>query len=776
MTVLNRYIVLLVASLALPGAAPRVRAEGLGSSVGDSGSITFRVYSARATQIQVWLYDQPAGQPEKLSVSLNEDTTTHVWSQSVSAEQLSQAGLTGTVFYGYRAWGPNWPFVSNWQKGSAEGFVSDVDDDGNRFNPNKLLLDPYAREVSHDYRTPSQPDATVYLSGSANRTTDTGARAPKGIVLPPDGTDIGVKPARTLKDEVIYEVHLRGLTKNDPSVPAALQGTYAGAARKADDLKALGITTIEFLPVFEFQNDTNGVIPNSAAGDNYWGYDPDSYFAPDRRYANDKSWGGPTREFKAMVRAFHNVGVKVILDVVYNHTGEADVDKDTGTIGAIHSWRGLDNATYYELRDDNAHYLQSRRPTQWRRGGFYANHNGVGPDYNAATSVGCDLALDSLRYWSDVMGVDGFRFDLAAILGNSQTRDDFTFDQTAPNNFLNRAVRELPARGPDGSGVDLIAEPYGATDGTFQLGKFPAGWAEWDDRFRYPIRKAQNKLGISGNEVAPAALITLFAGSSDLFKSSDRRPYHGINYVVAHDGFTLRDLYSFLDKQNQQPFPFGPSAGGSDNNYSWDQGGDPARQRQAARTGLALLLVSAGVPMIGGGDEMYRTQFGNNNPFNLDNEKFYLDYSLQGQFPHFFVYAKRMIAFRRAHAALRRSEFLDGKDHNGNELKDVTWLRDDGQEADGGYLDNPDNHFIAFRLDGTEVGDSSASIYVAYNGWKDDITATIPATAPGNHWCLAVDTSAALEDQDNSFEPPRRRNESRYNVAARSVIVLVEQP
>ena len=243
-------------------------------------------------------------------------------------------------------------------------------------------------------------------------------------------------------------------------------------------------------------------------------------------------------------------------------------------------------------------------------------------------------------------------------------------------------------RQADGSGVDLIAEPYGIGANTFQLGHFPVGWAEWDDRYRYPIRRAQNKLGIGGNEVSPDQLITLFAGSSDIFQPSGRKPYHGINYVVVHDGFTLRDLYSFLHSQNNQPFPLGPSSGGADDNgnISWDQGGDPAAQRQAARTGMALLLVSAGVPIIEGGDEMYRTQFGNNNPFNLDNSNFYLDYSLRTQFPHHFNYAKAMIAFRTAHTALRRSDFFDGTDHNGNGLKDVTWVRDNGQEADAGYL------------------------------------------------------------------------------------------
>jgi glycogen operon protein len=747
--------------------AGTVRADGLGASFDAAGGVNFSVFSAAATRVEVWVYANPQGDPEKLALPMVNNATTHVWSLTVSATDLTNAGVIGPVFYGYRAWGPNWPFATSWKKGSADGFVVDVDDQGNRFNPNKLLLDPYAREVSHDPRTPSQPDGSIYFSGPAQRTTDTGDKAPKGVVLKPDATSFGTKPTRTLKDDIIYEVHLRGLTKIDSSIPAAIQGTYAGAALKAADLKGLGITAIEFLPIFELQNDANGIVPGSAANDDYWGYDPNSFFSPDRHYASDQSWGGPTREFKSMVRAFHDVGIKVILDVVYNHTGEGDVDAATGTIGRILSWRGLDNATYYELRDN----INPKNV-------FAVNGNGVGPNYNAGNRVARELMLDSLKHWSNEMGVDGFRFDLAALLGNSQTRNGMTFDNTSPDGFLLRAVKELPARKADGTGVELIAEPYG--DGVlFNLGNFPLGWSEWDDRYRKPIRQAQNKLGVGGFEVTPGQLTTLFAGSSDLFAHNGRKPFNGINYVVVHDGFNLRDLYSFNDALNSMlVFPFGPSSGGgnSNDNLSWDQGGDPALQRQAARTGMALLLVSAGVPLIVGGDEMYRTQFGNNNPVNLDNAKFYLDYSLRAQFRHHFNYAAAMLGFRQGHAALRRAGFFDGQDHNGNGLKDVTWIRDNGQEADGGYLGNNQNHFIGFRLDGTEVGDSSASIFIAYNSFFADITATFPANLPGNHWFLVADTSASLEAQDNIANPPRRIDSLTYNTTARSVAIFVEQP
>jgi glycogen operon protein len=237
-------------------------------------------------------------------------------------------------------------------------------------------------------------------------------------------------------------------------------------------------------------------------------------------------------------------------------------------------------------------------------------------------------------------------------------------------------------------------------------------------------------------------------------------------------------LYSYVHRRNDQPFPLGPSSGGADDggNISWDQGGDPKPQRQAARTGLALLLVSAGVPMIVAGDEMYRTQFGNNNPYNLDNDKFYLDYTLRTQFPHFFAYAKAMIAFRKTHAVFQRSEFFDGRDHNQNGLKDIAWIRDNGQEADSSYLSNTQNHFIAFRLDGTEAGDSSASVLIAYNGYSADIPFTLPPTLTGNHWFLAVDTSASLEGQDNVAKQPKLISDATYQTVARSVSIFIEQP
>lgn len=698
--------------------------------------------------MEVHLYAAPFGQDEKLSKVMTRDGQ-GVWSAQVPVADL---GFEGPVYYGYRAWGPNWPYDSSWRKGSSTGFIADVDRDGHRFNPNKLLLDPYAREMSHDPIHPKNTRAEVFASGPQWRTIDSGPYAPKGVVLKPVTQDVGEKPKRPLKDEIIYEVHVRGFTMNDPSVPEKLRGTYKGAATKAPYLKELGVTAVEFLPVHETQNDGND-LEASTTGDNYWGYMTLNYFSPDRRYASDKSPGGPTREFREMVKAFHEQGIKVYIDVVYNHTGEGGVWDRTGNVASIISWRGLDNATYYQLASDAK---------------YYYDNTGCGGNTNCADPVVRRMIVDSLKYWANEMGVDGFRFDLAVVLGNAVRRGGFNFNRGNADNALNRAAAELP-------GVDLIVEPWGIGDGTFQLGNFPSPYAEWNAYYRDTIRRKQNRMG--QDPVTPGQMATRFAGSSDLFGDDGRRPWHSVNFIVSHDGFTLRDLYSYNAKNNKRGWPFGPSDGGEDNNNSWDQGGDATLQRQAARTGLALLMMSAGVPMITGGDEFLRTQHGNNNAYNLDSDKNWIDWSLQKTNARHFNFSKRLFAFRSAHAALRPDHFFRGTDANDNGLKDITWLKDDGAEPDAGYWSNPNMHFLAYRLDGTELGDTAPSLYVAYNGWSGKVTATLPKNLPGKKWYRVLDTSARFESEDN-IRAPGEETEARaatYEMAPRSAAVFIEK-
>jgi glycogen operon protein len=716
---------LIVAPQPVPAA---VDAQSLGGRFSGS-NVVFRVYSAAATRITVSVYAAPTGEQERASFTLTRDAAS-VWSTTVSAATLQGAGVTGTIYYGYRAWGPNWPFDPAWTKGSAAGFVSDVDSSGNRFNPNKLLIDPYAREISHDPLTPALPDGSRYGTGPTFRTVDTGTTAPKSIVLAADGTSTGGKPARALKDDVVYEVNLRGLTRNDAGIAAADRGTYRGAAQKAASLRALGVTAVEFLPVQETQNDTNDVDPTGTAGDNYWGYMTVNYFAPDRRYAADRSPGGPTRELKSMVKSFHDNGIKVFIDVVYNHTAEGgpwnDADKNTYS---VYSWRGLDNPTYYSLTSD--------RQSPW-------DNTGVGGNYNTFNPTAQNLIVDSVAYWKDTLGVDGFRFDLASVLGNTCEHGCFSYSRTNPATALNRLAAEMPARPTGGgSGVDWIAEPWAIGSGTYQVGNFPAGWAEWNGIYRDTLRRDQNKLGVAA--ITPGELATRFAGSSDLYGDDGRRPFNSINFMVAHDGFTLKDLYSCNGKNNNQPWPFGPSDGGSDDNDSWDQGGVAADQRKAARNGLALLMLSGGVPMITGGDEFLRGLNCNNNPYNLDSSANWLNYAWNADQATFNTFAQRLIAFRAAHPALRPANFYTAAQ--------LQWFTPGGVAPDSAYWTNPNNHALAWRLDGTAFGDPAAAVYVAYNGWSGDVTFTLPAPPAGRQWFRVTDTSTWAEGPDQ-VRPP----------------------
>jgi isoamylase len=733
-----------------PAATAAIDSGNLGARYNGS-DVTFRVYSASATRLAVYVYAAPTGEQEKASFVLTKDAT-NIWSATVGVADLQNAGVTGTIYYGYRAWGPNWPFDPVWTKGSSAGFVSDVDASGDRFDPNKLLLDPYAREISQDPLTPADPGRDRYGSGPDFRTVDTGPTAAKGIVLADDGTGTGTKPTRPFKDDIVYEVNLRGLTRNDPSVPEADRGTYRGAASKAAALHALGVTAVEFQPLQEIQNDTNDADPTSTAGDNYWGYQTVNYFAPDRRYAADHSPGGPTREFKAMVKAYHDAGIKVFVDVVYNHTAEGGpwnaADKNTYN---VYSWRGLDNPTYYSLTSDR------QAPV---------DNTGVGGNVNTFNPATQNMIVDSVAYWKDALGVDGFRFDLAVVLGNTCEHGCFSYSRTNPSTALNRLVAEMPARpATGGSGVDWIAEPWAIGAGTYQVGNLPAGWAEWNGIYRDSLRRDQNKLGVS--PITPGELANRFAGSSDLYGDDGRGPSSSVNFMVAHDGFTLKDLYSCDAKNNDQPWPYGPSDGGSDGNDSWDQGGDAAAQRKAARNGMAFLMLSAGVPMMTGGDEYLRGINCNNNPYNVDSAANWLDYSWNTDQSTFNTYVTRLVAFRDAHPALHPASF-----YTSGQLQ---WFTPAGTAPDAAYWNDANNHALAWRIDGTAFGDPAPALYVAYNGWSGDVTFTLPAPPAGRQWYRVTDTSTWAEGPDQVRAPGAEDplGGGTYSLGGRGLLLLV---
>jgi glycogen operon protein len=680
------------------------------SPAGDA--VVFRVASTRATRVELAIYDAPMNGAERLHVALDREPSGTAWTARVPAAELPV-----TIYYGYRVWGPNWPYDPAWQPGSTVGWLADVDGEGNRMNPNKLVFDPYARELSHDPTTPEQGDGSFYATGS-HRATDSAPVAPKGIVLHDDPPADHV--TRPLRDELIYEVHVRGFTQADS---VACAGTYAGAAARAGYLADLGVTAVEFLPIAETQNARNDVDATSDSGDNYWGYSTLAYFAPDRRYACDTAPGGPTREFRDMVRAFHARGIKVYLDVVYNHTAE-------GGGGSLLSLRGIDSAGYYQL--DAA-------------GTGFTNSNGVGADVAGNKPLAQALVLDSLRYWTDA-GVDGFRFDLAPVLANTCV-GCFRFDGD-----LLAKIAQL-ARDPDGGpGVDLIAEPWGVVAGSYQVGHFPRGWAEWNDKFRDAIRQDQNQAPIT-----PGWLADRIAGSTELYNHDGRLPAASINYLVSHDGFTLADLYACNAPNNAQAWPYGPSSGGSTTNYSWDHGGDPVAQRQAARTGLALVALSHGVPMIVGGDELLRSQRCNNNPYNLDSPGTWLDWSQPVLFTSF---ARRLFQFRAAHPALRIAGWLAGE---------VTWFDDRAAVATGTYLDDATKPVLAWRL--ASGGDT---VYIAYNRGTAQVSLALPPPPAGTSWYLAADTGAWFEPKDNFNAPGAETKMTlQYDLGARTVALFL---
>jgi glycogen operon protein len=676
----------------------------------DGTEVSFRIASSRAERVELWIYDAPTG-AEHSHVAMEHDGDWRV--------RLPTSALPETIYYGYRVWGPNWTFDPAWTPGSMAGFVSEVDADGNRMNPNKLVFDPYARELSHDPTTPDQPDGSVYSTASANRLKDSGPVAPKGIVLREEPFESN-KPVRPISDEIIYEVHLRGLTMEQGGDCA---GTYAAAAERAAYLAELGVTAVELLPIQETPNDRNDVDPNSAKGDNYWGYSTLAYFAPDRRYACDRSPGGPTRELRGMVRAFHERGIKVYVDVVYNHTAE-------GGGGSLLSLRGVDNAGYYQLD---------------RNGTGFTNSNGVGADVAGQKPLAQQLILDSLAYWRDELGIDGFRFDLAPILGNDCVQC-FRFK----HDFLETIATQI--------GGDLIAEPWGVVAGSYQVGNFPEGWSEWNDRYRDLIRQDQNQ-----TPVTPGWLSARVHGSSELYRPDGRLPSASINFLVAHDGFTLFDLYACNGPNNGQPWPYGPSDGGSTTNRSWDHGGDASAQRQAARTGFALLMLSQGVPMIVGGDERLRSQRCNNNAYNLDSPASWLDWNEPE--PAFTTFARRMMQFRQAHAALRHAAWI--------EPAQISWRDAAGNVASGAYMDDATRPVLAWRLDGDALGDSAHAIYVAYNRGAQDVQITLPAGT----WYRVADTGAWMEPQANISAPGTeyKMNQSRYDLAPRSLALFVSR-
>ncbi|HEX2643703.1 MAG TPA: carbohydrate-binding module family 20 domain-containing protein, partial [Thermoanaerobaculia bacterium] len=667
------------------------------------------------------------------------------------------------ALYGYRAWGPNWTYNASWTPGSSLGFVSHVDTNGNRFNPNKLLTDPYAKAVTGEPARVLGGDgnyhySTAILGGTSTyANVDSAAAMPKSIVISDTSFDWtgDVRPGTDLKDSIVYEVHLRGYTKNDATLSTTLRGTYDGFKAKAAYLKSLGITAVELLPVHEYPQYDDPVGGATADRPNYWGYMTTQYFAPNREYlcpdttSCTYTGGQQVDEFKEMVKAFHAQGLEVWMDVVFNHTFEGGACG--GNAVRYINFRGLDNASYYTLADDKTCYWES---------------TGTGNNLNASRAAVRRLILDSLTYWIDKMGVDGFRFDLAYTLGREGS-DGRVFNPSATTLVQ---IAQLGAT----KDVEMVAEAWDT--GGYGVGQFPAGWAEWNGFFRDNLRKWQK-----GDNSQAGGLGSSIAGSWSGFST----PSESVNFVTAHDGFTMNDLVSYNTKQNGTGAcnPTGADASsGSDTNDSWDSGGDEVLRRRQIRNFASHLLLDHGVPMILAGDEGRQTQNGNNNGYMADNSCGWINWTTQAANAKTVNYFSRLAAFRKAHPGLRRTTTVSGTDHDSDGYKDLAWH--------GTTPDTPDwsstSHALAFLLDGSssETGGpaDAPDLYVAYNAYWGNLNFTLPTAPNGKCWWLVADTADWAEGTGNIYydpavtvwnsQPLPKITGTTYGVQARSTLVL----
>ena len=704
--------------------------------------VNFAVFSAHATKVEVCVYDEP-GQTEIARFTLPEYTD-EVWHGFVP-------GLGVGARYGYRVHGPYEPAS------------------GHRFNPNKLLLDPYAKAYVGTLvwgpeifgYTVGHPDADLSFDAR-----DSAPFMPKCVVVAASANMAPPAPslvpwART----VVYEAHVRGVTMRHPGVAPALRGTFAGMADDAvvEHIRALGVTSVELLPVHTFLNQP---FLTDKGLTNYWGYDSIGFFAADPRYFSKPE----IDEFRAMVDRYHRAGLEVILDVVYNHTPEGN------ELGPTLSFKGIDNASYYRLMPDEARY--------------YINDTGTGNTLNLSHPRVLQMVTDSLRYWVTEMHVDGFRFDLATILA----REPDGFD--ASSGFLH-ACRQDPVL----AGVKLIAEPWDCGPGGYQVGHFPPGWAEWNDTFRDTVRSYWK-----GDEGCAAALAQCLAGSAGTFNHRGRRPWASINFITAHDGFTLADAVSHNDKHNDANGE--ANRDGHGDNRSWNCGAEGpstdagvlALRARQQRNMLATLLLSQGTPMLLAGDEFGRTQQGNNNAYCQDNEISWLDWAgITESGQRLTTFVRGLLALRAEQPLLRLNRYLCAPADAQPGDAAVTWLMPDGAEMTAEQWDDPHTRCFGMLIsklpDAPEAPDApvapdapeaarmaSDAVLVWVNAWSDDVAVGWPGTERASAWQCVLDTAT-----DDAFLPPPAPSpapdaapddtaEPSHTLAARSLAVWVRAP
>ncbi len=695
-----------------------------------SGGVNFAVFSRHATSMVLCLYSKPDDGTPIFEQRLDprQNRTGDIWHVLVE-------GIGPGALYAWRADGPYMP------------------ESGYRFNPNKILIDPYAKAIScgQTWGTgtalgydPQAPEADLSFSR-----LDDAAMMPKCVVIDNDAFDWqGDRPLNLpLRHCVVYETHVRGLTAQLDE-RSQYPGTYAGLIDAIPYFKDLGITSVELLPVQEFDDNENPrKDPRTGKKlSQYWGYSTLAFFAPKAHYAASGCRGQQVTEFKTMVRELHKAGIELILDVVFNHTGEGS------ELGPTLSFRGLDNTIWYMLDES------PRR---------YKNYSGCGNTLNCNHPVVRSFIVECLHYWVVDMHVDGFRFDLGSILGRDQKG----------RLLENPPVIEQIAEDPILRQTKIIAEAWDA-GGAYQVGGFPGGrWAEWNDRYRDDVRRFWR-----GDTGTVAAIATRLTGSSDLYLRDGRKPFHSINYITSHDGFTLRDLVSYNGKHNERNGE--KNRDGHDSNFSYNYGHegpstDAAIERVRLRQQknfIGTLLLSIGTPMLLGGDEFGRTQRGNNNAYCQDNELSWFDWKLMEKNNELFRFTKALIALRLSHTAFRRPEFFTGKDANYNAIPDIAWYAPDGSQPEWETMDSA----IAARLDGSRadiVADRDDNdFFIMLNGTSSAVNFTVCPPQPGWEWYRVVDTG--LDSPDDIMphgKEPLVPHHVHYRLTARSLALLLSR-
>ena len=691
--------------------------------------VNFSLFSRHATAVTLALFEAPDSPKPAMEIRLDphRNRTGDVWHCLVR-------GLGAGTLYLYRVDGPYLP---------EKGF---------RFNPFKTLIDPYAKALTDlsgwDIRASMGYDPALPARDLSFSFHDDADNQPKCVVVDDEFDWQDDRPLNyPLRFSVLYETHVRGFTAH-PNSGVRHPGTFSGAIEKIPYLKELGVTSVEFLPVQEF-NENELPRFNPRTGEpllNYWGYSTVAFFAPKGSYAVSREPGSQVREFKEMVREFHKAGLEVILDIVFNHTAEGN------ECGPTFSFRGIDNTIYYML-DDNKR--------------FYKNYSGCGNTVNCNHPVVRTFIIECLRYWVVEMHVDGFRFDLGSILGRDQQGKIME----------NPPTLERIAEDPVLRHTKIIAEAWDA-GGAYQVGWFPGGrWAEWNDRFRDDVRKFWR-----GDSHETKHFATRLSGSSDLYLRDGRKPFHSINFVTSHDGFTLNDLVTYAEKHNEENGE--ENRDGGDANWSCNYGFEgqvvnpnieAIRARQIKNI-FTTLLLSMGTPMILGGDELRRTQSGNNNAYCQDNEVSWYDWSFLEKEAELFRFVKELIAFRVRHPAFMRPEFFTGKDGDYNALPDITWFDEKGGSPDWAHSDKR----LAYRLDGSKA-DTFADrddndFYVLFNADSEQCPFALAAPLEGTRWFRAIDT--ALPSPYDIVVPGTElllTVQKEYLVRGRSVVVLASK-